>query len=386
MMICTVILNTNANKNDDRSPHSISFLNTNARSLGPKIQSLAHCFEEKHLDIATVTETWFQSDRDKDILVDEMLDNHSLGILTRDRGTTAANGRRYGGVALVYRLRTTKFTIFPLTNPNEYEVLAAIGKVQGVKWKIFAISCYAPPNMAPAMARGLIEFVSDLVCEAKRTYRDCSIMVCGDFNQWPVNEIIEDHPDLLEVDHGPTRGDRSIDRTFVNFGRALIEYGTLPPLETEEGMVSDHMMAWGKAIFKTESPETVTYKHRPYTATGAEQFVTEIAGQDWSVVYNGRTPDDKAAAYQEVVEGLMDRCFPVKTVTRRKSDPPWVNEKIRRLCMKRRKIYDKEGRSKRWRKLRKLSSELYRKRAQVYLETQKKLLTGPDASRFFLST
>ena len=117
--------------------------------------------------------------------------------------------------------------------------------------------------MAPAMARGLIEFVSDLVCKAKRTYRDCSIMVSGDFNQWPINEIIEDHPDLLEVDHGPTRGDRSIDRTFVNFGRALTEYGTLPPLETEEGMVSDHMMAWGREIFKTEPPESVTYKHRP---------------------------------------------------------------------------------------------------------------------------
>ena len=42
--------------------------------------------------------------------------------------------------------------------------------------------------MAPAMARGLIKFVSDLVCKAKRTYRDCSIMVSGDFNQWPINE------------------------------------------------------------------------------------------------------------------------------------------------------------------------------------------------------
>ena len=100
--------------------------------------------------------------------------------------------------------------------------------------------------------------------------------------------------------------------------------------------------------------------------------MSEIAGQDWKGVYDGRTPDAKATAYQEVVEAIMDRCFPVKTVTRRKSDPPWVNEKIRRLCMKRRKIYDREGRSKRWRKLPKLSNELYRKRAQVYLETQKK--------------
>ena len=77
-------------------------------------------------------------------MLDEMPNNHSLGMLTRDRGTTAANGRRYGGVALVYRLRTTKFTVFPLTNPNKYEVLAAIGKVQGVRGKIFTISCEAP--------------------------------------------------------------------------------------------------------------------------------------------------------------------------------------------------------------------------------------------------
>ena len=40
-----------------RLSHSLTFINANARSLGPKMQSLADCFGEKFVDIAAITET-----------------------------------------------------------------------------------------------------------------------------------------------------------------------------------------------------------------------------------------------------------------------------------------------------------------------------------------
>ena len=88
--------------------------------------------------------------------------------------------------------------------------------------------------------------------EAKRLYRDPFVFISGDFNQWNLEQALEEFVDLSEVDVGPSRGQRSIDRTFCNMGRSVIECGTVPPLETEaetadEAAKSDHMITYIKA-------------------------------------------------------------------------------------------------------------------------------------------
>ena len=92
----------------------------------------------------------------------------------------------------------------------------------------------------------------------------------------------------------------------------------------------------------------------------------------------------KVEVFQDILDSLMALCFVMKTTTRRVSDPPWVDNKIRRLSRKRRKVYDREGRSPRWKELKKQCKDLYNKRAAVYMEEQKRTLTAPDASRAFL--
>ena len=223
-------LTENETKNKQRKPsRRLCFINTNARSLGPKVESLYDCFAEKEVDLAFLTETWYQSDRSLSEKLAEYSSRFSLQALVRNRQDLAANGRSYGGVAFVYRERTAKFENFELVNPDNHEVLATIGSVSGIKGKNFCLTVYAPPNLTQLKARQLLEYLSDLVGEAKRKFANCSIVIGGDFNQWPIEEISQDHPDLTEVKHGPTRGDREIDRTFVNFGRSIRESGALPP-------------------------------------------------------------------------------------------------------------------------------------------------------------
>ena len=372
--------NTPKNK---RSCHELTFLNINARSLKPKFISLVDCFDEKQADFATVTETWLQSDRSTEDFKAEVRERYAMGIISRERSEVAANGRKYGGVAFIYGKATSNFQEFVLDNPDRHEVLASVGRVTGVKPKIFVISCYAPPNLPPDRAKNLLEYLSDVVCEAKRTYEDCLVVLSGDFNQWPAQEVVEDHPDLSEVECGPTRGVRSIDRSFVNFNRSIVESGTLPPLETEEGLVSDHDVAFCKAAFPKNNTEYVTYKHRPFTEEGAVSFLDYLSSLQWDEVLSAETVDQKTHLFQAALDQGMDKFFPEKTVRRRKSDPPWINDTLRRLNVKRRRIYDKHGRSRRWRALKKKSDDIYRQRAKQYLETQKKNLTGPDANRHF---
>ena len=367
----------------DEGNDTVVFNGGNKEKSKPCSSSSLSFLNAKLLDFASITETWFQSGNERDHFITEMVDRYSLGVVTRERENIARNGRQYGGVAFLYRLRSSKFDLFALHNPENYEVLATVGRVDGVKGKIFVISAYAPPNLTGIQASGFVEFVSDVVCEAKRTFEDCAVIVTGDFNQWPIQDIIEDHPDLGEIIFGPTRGDRLIDRTFTNFNRSIKETNVLQPLEAEAGNVSDHKMTFAKAVFPRAESDKISYTYRPFSEEGAVGFLESISTQDWSGVLDGRNIDEKVSCFQSVLDELMNRFFPLKTTTRRKSDPPWVNEALRRLSKKRRRVYDKEGRSARWKKLTKKSKKMYRERAENYMKTQKEKLTGPDAARNF---
>ena len=79
----------------------------------------------------------------------------------------------------------------------------------------------------------------------------------------------------------------------------------------------------------------------------------------------------------------MDKHFKFKTVSRNENDPPWMNEKIRRMIRKRRKVYDREGRSRKWKEMKAASDALCRKRCAAFVEKQKETLASSDASRAF---
>ena len=76
-----------------------------------------------------------------------------------------------------------------------------------------------------------MDFIAGVVSEVKRRHDDPMVVLAGDFNQWDIASALQDFPDLLEAPVGETRGDRSIDRVFLNM--ELRESGTVPPLETD---------------------------------------------------------------------------------------------------------------------------------------------------------
>ena len=154
-------------------------------------------------------------------------------------------------------------------------------------------------------------------------------LVAGDFNQWKVEDALEDFPDLREVDVGPTRKDRTIDRIFTNFGRSITECGTVPPLEPEpghQGARSDHRVAFLKAeLPRLRSFEWVTYQYQYFNGEAIDQFGKWLAGRDWADVVQAPDSNTKATIYQEAVTGAMESFFPLITVRKKSTDCPWIN-------------------------------------------------------------
>ena len=172
----------------------LTIFNANVRSLGPKISSLIVAFEELGMNAAVVSETWMQQDSEISEIAAELSAGHALYMQLRNRTQMAANGRKYGGVAIISDTNKASFKEFPLLNRGDFEVLASTAKLKGVG-RVALIAAYIPPNYVAARAHECIEHISDVVGKLKRKFKGCYITVAGDFNQWPIHSIAAEHPE-----------------------------------------------------------------------------------------------------------------------------------------------------------------------------------------------
>ena len=112
------------------------------------------------------------------------------------------------------------------------------------------------------------------------------------------------------------------------------------------------------------------------TEEGNLKFKEFIMNQDWNEVFEADTSDLKAEKYQEVVNAAMKECFPLVTVKRKSTDDPWITDKIRKKIKQRKKVFKKQGRSKAWKKLKKLTTKMIKFRRDQYMDCL--LYTSPS--------
>ena len=155
------------NKTNPCTP--ITIVNTNARSLCPKIHSYIECLEELDAQIGIVTETWLS---DGVSLEEDKLDlehGAGLGMLTLNRKPNAA-GVSHGGVAITFRKSFCSLSRIPAKNPDNFEVLPAVGSIPGHRRKLVVFACYIPPSYDSARGKKCLEYISDMVCVRMRKY------------------------------------------------------------------------------------------------------------------------------------------------------------------------------------------------------------------------
>ena len=189
--------------------------------------------------------------------------------------------------------------------------------------------------------------------EVKRRFRDPFILVGGDFNQWLVEEALEEFPDIREANVGFTREEKCIDRMFTNFGRAQRSSGTVPPLDVEQGQPgcpSDHRVAYVRAALpRIRSFEWMSYSYRYFNEDSSKMFGDWLAGFDWAEQVALTGSNNKANYYQKVVTEAMEKFFPLIHVRRKTTDLPWVSNNLRKMMRDRNDIYMREGKSDKWR-------------------------------------
>lgn len=367
----------------------INLVNTNARSLKPKINSFIDCYKELDLTFGIITETWLADGVGLDRQSEDLLLGSGLVIHTLNR-PPGNNGVCHGGVAIITRDSTTKSSIYKFPNPDSFEVLAVSASVSSIKRKFFVIGAYIPPNYTVPKAKASIQYISDIILDIKTKYEDPYIAIAGDFNQWKAEDAVRDYPDINEISTPPTRQGRNIDRVFINWKEDLVEAGCLPPLESEEidehgtRRFSDHMVQYAiSRLKKKEKIKWEVFTYRPFHESGAASFEAELRCVDWSGVTE-RTDTNAAANHLQLIfDDLMERHFPLKTVKVKEGDLPWINGTARKMIRKKRAIFKAEARSERWWKQREAVDSYLQKRQDLFLQRQRDKMLGPDASRQF---
>lgn len=146
--------------------------------------------------------------------------------------------------------------------------------------------------------------------------------MAGDFNDWPIGEITQEHSNLTDAEHEPTRDNKKLDKIFVNFWQSVNIYQTLRPLEAHQGAESNHIMVYLEGNFVKTKAAKICYSYRRYANAGADMFVDLMHRQSWENVYREASSNDNVALLDLIFTALLDRCFPFKTTTRRDTDPP----------------------------------------------------------------
>ena len=364
----------------------VRIINANARSLRPKIASLVDKYNELDITFGLITETWFNGGERHEKEVEDLLLGSGITMLTQNREPGTA-GVAHGGVAVFARSSVTRLAVFPFPNPESFEVLPCSAKLHGVEGSFHIIAAYIPPGYAVGRARACMQHISDVILQMKERDSEARVVLGGDFNQWNVAEYLLDYPDINEALTTATRGDKCIDKIFVNFDYENAV--TMPPLESapdREGIrhMSDHLSQLLTAsIEKKPLHKWHKFSVRPFTEEGKQAFLTELRSTDWSDVIAADGTNSKANKLQLVLDHLMDDHFPVKTIRRRDCDLPWINDTARKKIRKKKRVFFDEGDSPRWHALREDLDRYLEGRRQKFLEKQRENLTSPGASKQF---
>ena len=366
---------------------SFNVINTNARSLRPKLSSFIQCFVGLSLTLAVVTETWFAEGGRLERETEDLLLGHGLRLQALNRDPLLS-GVSYGGVALITRAISCKSTIMAFPNPEKFEVLTTCIKIPELSRLVFATAVYIPPGYTVPRGRQCLLHVCNTVLYIKNKHTDPLILVAGDFNQWDIASALAEFSDMTEVTTPATRADRHIDKIFTNWSDDISESGCHPPLVTDlvDGVrtASDHNIQYMISRLPRREPvrwETVTT--RPITDNGKAGFLADLEAQDWAPVLSKRGPNAKVEHFHFILDDLVGKHFPLKTTKRKEDDLPWFDDRARKMVKRKSAIYRAEGPSERWESERSKLETYLDKQRLSFLEKQRKKFIGPDAAAAF---
>ena len=125
----------------------------------------------------------------------------------------------------------------------------------------------------------------------------------------------------------------------------------MEPVNPSRGKKSDHSVLIIYPLNTHSIKESNIYIERttrPLPDSGIRRFGQMIVQEGWEEVRPDDTSSQQEEALQAVLARIFDSCLPSKTVRLRNTDKPFITNDIKKNDRKRRREYEKRGKSQKY--------------------------------------
>ena len=350
----------------------------NARSIFPKFNDLVEKLQNSRIDIVQISETW------QDIKKKEHNDKidvlkFKLGYMWygyarqkyRDDGSITGGG---GSAVLVNSRNWLSEHLTDILVPQGLEIVwVKVAPRSNSILKILIIcGIYSKPNSRKKTI--LSDHISMNFHLLKMKHPEAKFLFLGDFNCYKPDHILLLSPQLRQLVHYNTHGDKVLDLLITDMHTLYhppVPCDYLLPDHPADASPSDHL---GNLLTPRSVPGVTssrvyrTIRVRPLTESQISAIGRWFAAETWDQLLSLSDVDSKLDFFTSSVFLILNTVAPEKDIRIALDDPPWMTTRIKTIIRQRNREYDKNDKSEKWRKLMKASKSMV-KRAKKNLST-----------------
>ena len=227
---------------------------------------------------------------------------------------------------------------------------------------LFICGIYSKPNSRKKTV--LSDHISMNYHLLKMKFPDAKFLFLGDFNCYKPDHILLLSPQLRQLVHYGTHGEKPIDLIITDMH--TLYHPPLPnhyllPDHPAEAAPSDHL---GNLMLPRSIqgvPSSRKYKTltvRPFTQSQIDTLGRWIGTESWNYLQATPDVDSQLDQFTSSVFHMLNTVAPEKQVKIALDDPPWMNTRIKTIIRQRNREFDKNSKSEKYKKLLKKSKSM----------------------------
>ena len=183
------------------------------------------------------------------------------------------------------------------------------------------IGCvYHPPNASVAETH---DYLSSNIIKLSKKYPNAKFTITGDFNRLPIQDI-QTQNNLRNIVNFNTREDAMLDLILTDSD----EYDNAVELSPIAN--NNHCCILVNGV-KTGSRKYKKIKKRLVNEQRKISVYHAVALERWQEVFEASNVHDKALAFHQIIDRILDKHCPKQTLKCRADKPPWITNSIIKL-------------------------------------------------------
>lgn len=356
-------------------------LATNARSIFPKYVDLIEHLQMHRIDFAQISETWQDTSyKDHNDKISELENKYGYKWLGCSRPKYKEDNSRGGGGGSAVLVNMRHFNadfIEGISVPKKLELVwVKIVPKFKCPFKVF-IMCgiYSKPNSKTKTIMN--DHIAENFHFLKSKFSSVKFFLLGDFNDFKPDIILKLSPQLRQLVHYGTYGNKILDLIITDCHTQYHPPFSIPPLKPDNPLLakeSDHVINLLLPKTDLNVSSRRTYRKitvRPITDSQLNAIGKLLTNHDWNLVKNALTPDKKVEMFRNTLSIIIDEIAPTKEIKISCDNPPWMNTRLKILIRKRNREFDKNKKSTKWKNLHLMCKKAVKKAKNNFVDCLK---------------